>query len=194
VVAAGDAWAADVVAGILPRAGLSAEAGRTYHAAMYQVVVFFHVLGAFAFILAHGVSMVVSFRLRRERDAARQASLLELSGQGIGLMYIGLGVLLLAGIVAGFMGGHWGRGWIWASLGVLVAVIVVMYTVATPFYGRMRAAAGVPGSEQMASRLKPPASPGDLEVLATSPRPMVLAAVGGIGLAVIVWLMLFKPF
>lgn len=161
---------------------------------MYGIVVLLHVLGAFAFVLAHGVSMLVSFRLRGERDRARQAQLLELSGIGIGLMYIGLGVLLVAGIAAGFMGDHWGRAWIWASLAVLVAVIAVMYTVATPFYGRMRAAAGVPGSEQMAARLKPPATPADLEALAVSNRPMLLAAVGGIGLVVIVWLMLAKPF
>ena len=73
-------------------------------------------------------------------------------------------------------------------------MIAVMYVVATPFYGRMRAAAGVPGSEQAAARMKPPASDADLDALATSSRPMILAGVGGIGLAVIIWLMLFKPF
>ena len=161
---------------------------------MYGFVVLLHVLGAFAFVMAHGVSMLIAFRLRGERDRARQAHLLELSGISVGLMYIGLGVLLLAGIVAAFMGGLWGRGWVWAALGTLVAVIAVMYAVATPFYGRMRAAAGVPGSEQLAARLKPPPTPADLDALATSNRPILLAAVGGIGLALIVWLMLSKPF
>jgi hypothetical protein len=161
---------------------------------MYGIVVLFHVLGAFAFVMAHGVSMVAAFRLRGERDPARQAQLLELSGDSVGLMYIGLAVLLVAGILAGFMGGHWGRLWIWVALGTLVTVIVVMYAVATPYYGRMRAAAGVPGSEQMAARLKPPPTADDLAGLATSSRPFVLAAVGGIGLVVLVWLMLAKPF
>jgi hypothetical protein len=161
---------------------------------MYALVVLLHVLGAFAFVAAHGVSMVVSFRLRGERDPVRQSSLLELSGMSVGIMYIGLALLLVAGIVAGFMGDYWGQVWIWAALGTLVVVIAVMYIVATPFYGRMRAAAGVPGSEQMATRLKPPATPADLDALATSNRPMLLAAVGGIGLVVIVWLMVAKPF
>lgn len=161
---------------------------------MYGFVVLLHVLGAFAFVMAHGVSMLIAFRLRGERDAARQALLLELSGLSVGLMYIGLGVLLLAGILAAFMGGLWGRGWIWASLGTLAVVIAVMYAVATPFYGRMRAAAGVPGTEQLATRFNPAPTPADLDVLETSSRPFVLAAVGGIGLAVIVWLMLSKPF
>ena len=161
---------------------------------MYGIVVLLHVMGAFAFVMAHGVSMLIAFQLRGERDRVRQAHLLELSGLSVGLMYIGLGVLLVAGILAGFMGGFWGRGWIWVALATLVVVIAVMYAVATPFYGRMRAAAGVPGSEQLAARIKPPPTPADLDALATSSRPLVLAAVGGIGLVLIVWLMLSKPF
>lgn len=109
-------------------------------------------------------------------------------------MYVGLGVLLLAGILAGFMGGHWDRLWIWVALGTLVVVLAVMYAVATPFYGRMRAAAGIPGSEQLAARLNPPPTPDDLSQMAGSSRPFVLAAVGGIGLVIIVWLMISKPF
>jgi hypothetical protein len=162
--------------------------------AVYGVVVFLHVLGAFAFVLAHGMSMLVSFRLRGERDPARRVLLFELSSTGINLMYLGLTVLLLAGIAAGFLGDHWGRGWIWAALGTLVIVMGVMYAVATPFYGRMRAAAGAPVPEQVVSRMKPPPTADDLERLATSNRPYWLAAVGGIGLVVIIWLMVAKPF
>lgn len=162
--------------------------------AMYGLVVLLHVLGAFGFVLAHGISMLVSFRLRGERDRARQAHLLELSSAGINLMYIGLTVLLLAGIAAGFLGSHWGRGWIWAAIGTLVVVMGVMYAVATPFYGRMRVAAGAPVPEQVASRFGSSVTEADLESLATSNRPMWLAAVGGIGLAFIIWLMIAKPF
>ena len=161
---------------------------------MYGLVVLLHVLGAFLFVLAHGASMLVSFRLRSERDPVRQAALFELSSTGINLMYVGLAILLLAGIAAGFMGGHWGRGWIWAALATLVAIMAVMYTVATPFYGRMRAAAGAPVPEQVVARMKPPPTPADLERIATSNRPIWLAAVGGAGLAFITWLMLAKPF
>jgi hypothetical protein len=161
---------------------------------MYQWVVLLHVIGAFAFVAAHGVSMVAVFQLRAERDRARQAALLELSGLGIGLMYIGLLVLLVAGILAGFMGDHWGRLWIWTALGTLVVVTVVMYVVATPFYGRMRAAAGIGQNAERAAQYKPPATEADLNALATSSRPYVLATVGGIGLVAIVWLMIVKPF
>lgn len=111
---------------------------------MYALVVTLHVLGAFTFAIAHGVSMIVSFRLRNEKDRARIAHLFELSSIGINLMYVGLAIVLLAGVAAGFLGNHWGRGWIWASLGTLIMVMVVMYAVATPFYQRMRVASGAP--------------------------------------------------
>lgn len=162
--------------------------------AMYGILVLLHVVGAFAFVLAHGISMLVSFRLRGERDRARQAHLLELSSIGINAMYVGLLIMLAAGVAAAFMGNHWGRGWIWASLGTLATVIAVMYVVATPFYGRMRVAAGAPVPAQVAERLKPPPTDADLAALATSNRPMLLATVGGVGLVVIIWLMLAKPF
>ena len=161
---------------------------------MYQWIVLLHVLGAFAFVAAHGVSMITAFQLRGERDRPRQAALLEASGAGIGVMYIGLLLLLVAGIIAGFMGDHWGRGWIWASLGTLVVVLAVMYAVASPFYGRMRTAAGLPDTADRAAKFKPPVTEADLDELAASNRPTVLALVGGIGLVVILWLMLLKPF
>lgn len=161
---------------------------------MYGLVVLLHILGAFAFVGAHGVSMFAAFRLRGERDRGRQATLLEQSQLGVGFSYVGLLLLLAAGILAGFMGDHWGRGWIWASLGTLLAVAILMYVVATPFYGRMRAAAGVGGMADARERFKPPATDGDLDALPASSRPFLLAAIGGVGLVVIVWLMVLKPF
>src|SRR5919112_3916956 len=97
------------------------DAARTM-APMYGLVVFLHVLGAFAFVAAHGVSMFAAFRLQGERDRSRQATLLELSQMGVGASYVGLLLLLVAGILAGFIGDHWGRGWIWGALGTLIAV------------------------------------------------------------------------
>ena len=160
----------------------------------YRWIVYFHVFGAFLFFIAHGTSMMVAFRCRSGIDRSRAAELLELSGRSVGVMYVGLLVLLGAGVWAGFAGGHWSRGWIWAALGVLVAVMVAMYAIGTPFYARMRAAAGVPGAVERGAQLKPPASPDDLAQLATSTRPFWLAGIGLVGLAVILWLMILKPF
>jgi hypothetical protein len=161
---------------------------------VYEWVRFLHVFGAFLFVAAHGASMLAAFRVRGARDRERIAELLQMSANSLGLLYIGLLIMLAAGILAGFMGNHWGSLWIWAALAILTVVMVVMYMVATPFYGRMRAAAGIEGFVEKADRYKPPATPDQLDQLATSTRPYVLALVGSVGLVAILWLMLFKPF
>lgn len=165
-----------------------------YDWAVYGLMVFLHVLGAFVFVMAHGASMLVAFRLRAEREPVRVAALLELSSLGINLMYVGLTVLLLAGIAAGFMGNHWGRAWIWVAIGILVAVAVAMYALGTSFYARMRVAAGATVPAQLAARYDPPPSAADLEQMLASNRPFILATIGGLGLLAIVWLMVAKPF
>jgi phosphotransferase system glucose/maltose/N-acetylglucosamine-specific IIC component len=163
-------------------------------AAVHTWIVVAHVLGAFIFIGAHGASMFVSFRLRDVTDPGRIRELLDLSATSLAVAYVGLLILLAAGIAAGFTGDFWGQAWLWTAIGILVVITAVMYSVATPFYGRMRAASGDPRYAEKAAQFKPPASPDDLRLLATSSRPFWLAAVGGIGLAVIVYLMVAKPF
>lgn len=161
---------------------------------MHTWIVVAHVIGAFIFIAAHGASMLVSFRLRAVPDRDRIRELLDLSATSLYAAYIGLLVLLAAGIAAGFTGEYWDNAWIWVSIGLLVVITAVMYSVATPFYGRMRAAAGDPRYAEKAAEFKPPATPADLDALASSTRPVWLAMVGGIGLAAIIYLMIAKPF
>ena len=160
---------------------------------MYPYIVLLHVVGAFVFALAHGVSVAVGLRLRGVRSREQMAALLELSGMAIGGLYIGLLLLLVGGVWAGFAGDHWGRLWIWAAIGVLVVVTVAMYAIATPFYGRMRAAAGVLTDPKHLERFGEIA-PDELERMGASSRPIWLALIGGIGLLVILWLMVVKPF
>lgn len=161
---------------------------------MHTWIVVAHVIGAFIFIAAHGASMVVSFRLRGVRERERIRELLDISQMSVGFAYVGLAILLLAGIAAGFTGGFWSRAWIWVSIGTLVVILAVMYTVASPFYGRMRAAAGDPRYAERAAQFNPPVTPADLGALQTTTRPYWLAVVGGIGLAWIIYLMIAKPF
>ena len=109
----------------------------------YPWIVFVHVAAAFLFVMGHGASMWASDQIRHERDAVRIAALLELSGRSLGLVYGALLTLLIAGIAAGIMGGHFARGWIWASIAVLVAIMVLMYALASTYYRRVREAVGM---------------------------------------------------
>ncbi len=160
---------------------------------MYPWIVLLHIVGAFVFVLSHGASAWMAMLLRGERDRARIGALLSLSTASIGGTYVGLLLLLIGGIWAGIDGNHFGRLWIWAALVILVAVIVVMYAVATPYFVRLRAAAGL-------GRGNTPADPAlvvsDEELAAmTATAPVaLLVGVGSVGLLLILWLMVLKPF
>jgi hypothetical protein len=160
-----------------------------------QWLVFVHLAGAFAFVLGHGASAMVSFRLRDERDPARIRALLDLSSSSIGVLYGGILLVLVGGIAAGFVGSSWGHGWIWLSLGLLVAITVAMYPIGSLFYARVRNAVGMKSYRDPKDAPPPePASPAELDALLSSSRPWVLALIGGGGLLVILFLMLAKPF
>jgi hypothetical protein len=162
--------------------------------ALYPWIVFVHVLGAFGFVLGHGVSVGVALRLRQERELERIRALLDLSRGYISVMYVALYVLLGGGILAGFVAGLWGRLWIWTALALLVALTVFMYVRAAPYFGQMRRAAGLPYEGLPKGAAPDPPDRAALLGLVASPRPMELAVVGFVGLIAILWLMFFKPF
>lgn len=161
----------------------------------YPWIKLLHVIGAFGFVLAHGASAFAAMRIRDEREPGRVAALLDLSGTSLGLMYASLLVLLAAGVTAGFVGAFWGRAWIWAAIGVLVIVVVAMYPLGSQHYAKVRRAVGLKAYNDPKDAPPPaPLAPDELATLLASPRPFQLAALGGIGLVVILWLMVVKPF
>ena len=162
---------------------------------LYPWIVFIHVAAAFLFVMGHGASMWVSDQIRRERDPERIRTLLELSSRSLGLVYGSLVTLLIAGIVAGVMGSWFGRGWIWAAIIVLVVVIVLMYALASRYYGLVREAVGMRSYQTPKDAPDPtPLSADELAALVDSRRPDVIGLVGVIGLLILLWLMMFKPF
>ncbi len=162
---------------------------------MHQAFVVAHVLGAFLFIAAHGVSMGAALKLRGEHDRGRVAVLLQLSQGAIGIMYIGLVLLLAGGIAAGFSGNFWGQLWLWVAIGVLLVIAVAMYAMGSTFYMRLRNGLGIPAADgKIRESKEPPLSEAQVDALLDSSRPYVLALIGGIGLVIIVWLMVAKPF
>ena len=151
----------------------------------YLIWKLLHILGAFGFVAAHGATAAVAFRLRGEREPVRIRALLELSRSTRSLMYWSLLVLVVAGVANGFYLHYWGRGWIWTSLVLLTAMLVAAFPLAVPYYKRIRLAVDPE---------RPAASPEELGVLLTSSRPIVIAWVETVGILVILWLMVYKPF
>jgi hypothetical protein len=160
----------------------------------YPWIVFVHVAAAFGFVLSHGASAFVSFRIRTERDPLKIRALLELSSMTLGTMYVSFLVLLVAGIAAGIVRGWFAMGWIWAAIGVLLAVSVAMYALATRYYGTLRLAVGLEAYGAPKGTRPGAASAEELAQLLDTRRPEAIAAVGIVGLLVILWLMVLKPF
>ena len=157
-------------------------------------LIFLHVAFVMLFVLIHGASAAVAFRLRSERDPARVAALLDASRVALNswLLILGLLGFVVTGVWLGFIGGYWGRGWLWLSIVVLVVVVVGMTPMAA---GKLRRARVAYGLET--GRDREPPAPADLAEGARELQgwnPLPVAAVGGIGLLVVLYLMIVKPF
>lgn len=162
---------------------------------MYQILVFLHVLGVLGFMMAHGASASMAFRVRRESNVERIKALLDVSGTAAIVMWLSLLLLIVAGIVLGFMGRWWSRGWIWTSMGLLLAMGIIMGIYTGRHYHGLRKLVGLPYMEGSKERpAEEPASHEEILALISDSKPMVLAITGFGGIGVILWLMMFKPF
>jgi hypothetical protein len=158
-------------------------------------IVFLHVLSVFLFAAGHGVSLATAYRIKQERDPSRLLAYLDLSGWSLNLAFVGLGGILLFGIVAGIVGGEFGRLWLWISIVVFVVVGGSMTPLAAIPLNRIRFALGQPIGKAKAGDPAPVAQPmSAVAPMLEALRPDVLAAIGGGGFVLILYLMMFKPF
>jgi Predicted integral membrane protein (DUF2269) len=159
---------------------------------LYPWLVYVHVAGVLLFTLGHGASVGVAFKVRQERDPQRIHALLQLSTWSLGFFYVGVLLLLGAGIWAGFTpgieGSWWGDAWIWVALGTFVLTMFLMYGLASNYYRRLRTIveAMIGGSEAVSAER--------LAQVMSGPRPWLLAVIGFGSILFILYLMLFKPF
>jgi len=155
---------------------------------VYQWWVFVHLIGVFGFLIAHGTSVGVLFRLRNERDPARVNALLQLSSASIQIFYGSLVVLLAGGFIAAFTGHLWATGgWLYAAIAVLVLTSVTMLQMARPYYRRAAfvARAMASGSQAVTDE--------QFDAILRSGRAHAISTVGIVGLGVILYLMVWKP-
>lgn len=154
----------------------------------YRWFVVIHLVGLVVFAVSHGVSVFIAFRVRRERDAATVATMLDLSKLAVGPLYGGLGMLLVGGIGATWVANLWFQPWIIASAVILVSVLAVMYTLATPYYVGVRTALAPRDADG-----RPTIAPDELARLLDTRRPELLVTVGGTAMVALVGLMVLKP-
>ena len=142
---------------------------------MYRWIVFIHIASVLGLLLVHPVT--VAFHLKQERDDTRIRELLEVTEAASALRWIFFGLVILSGVVLGFLGSWWSTAWIWAALAIFVLIGVVMN-----LYGG-----------RMIDRIADTEDNAEMERLLSRFRPWILGVTGGGGLFVILYLMLFKP-
>jgi hypothetical protein len=157
--------------------------------------VWIHVVGVFLFLIGHGVSASVAWRLRTERDPAAVRTLLDFSRGSLSLTLVGLLIWFFGGLLAGFSGSWWtsGQYWIWVSLAIAVAVVLAMTPMGRLYFNRVRLALGVdPKTNTLDPDFEVKADALDAAIM--SGQPTLLAAIGVGTVVVLSWLMYFKPF
>jgi uncharacterized membrane protein len=154
-------------------------------AEFYPWLAFAHIVGVVLFAISHGVSAFVAFRVRGQRDPEVVAATLELSRLSTGPMYVGLVLLAVGGLGAAWVGDLFTAPWVLASIVVLVIILGAMYSIATPYYMRIRQA--------LAPDAQPRLSGDDLARMLDTRRPEILLLVGGVGLLILIWLMVLRP-
>ncbi|MBI3860188.1 MAG: hypothetical protein HY296_08190 [Thaumarchaeota archaeon] len=162
---------------------------------LYEWVLWAHIVSIFGFLAAHGGSSLAVFRIRMTKEPESLRALLGLSRLSVVLSYVFILLVLATGVTLGFLGGFWGRYWIWTAIVVAFIMMGLMYSLGTARFNLLRKAAGL---EYYENRKKQQpgqvADASELDRLVTNVRPYEISAVGVVGILVIAWLMVFKPF
>jgi 4-hydroxybenzoate polyprenyltransferase len=143
---------------------------------MYRWIVFIHIASVLGLLLVHPVT--IAFHLKQERVDVRIRELLEVSEAASTLRWIFFALVVVSGVVLGFLGSWWGSGWIWAALAVFALIGVVM----NRYGGRT------------IDEISDTRDDSEMERLLARFNPWILAVTGTGGLLVVLYLMLFKPF
>jgi hypothetical protein len=162
---------------------------------LYRWLLYVHIAVVLVFVLSHGVSASVAFRLRRERNFERAGALLDLSAASYPVMFLSFLAVLATGITLGILGGWGGAAWFWASL-VLWLVLVIGMVPAINAYTKVREALGLFDPHQR-KRLPTPSTPpaqDEVDAFLDAAHPFVVTSIGVGGLLILLWLMMFKPF
>ena len=164
-------------------------------AILIRWLIFIHILSALTFYMAHGTSVAMAFKVRKETDFARIRAMLDLSMSTMIIMFVSFLIMGLTGIILPFMIHIWNKVWIWASIVLMLFVFIYMAMFNESSYKPLRRLVGLPymirGTQLPA---EPPASPEEVAALLNKTNVTSLAVVGYVIPAIVLWLMVFKPF
>jgi hypothetical protein len=158
-------------------------------------LVFVHVLAVITFFLAHGTSAAMTFQIRKETEFARIRALLDLSWSTMIIMGVSFLIMGLTGIILPFLIHIWNRGYIWLSIVLMLFVFIYMAMFNETHYKELRRLVGLPymkGNKRLPAEA--PSSPEEVSALLAKTSASAMVVVGYIVPAIVLWLMIFKPF
>ena len=159
---------------------------------MYNWLVFLHIFFAFLFMLTHGAHAAAMLKFRGEPDP--EQSLTFFSNvpdiKYVRYLTVAMGVF---GIAAAILTGWWNKGWIWVSAVVFLVVSRVMYRYGAGYYTIIFDAANRL-IEAKKTNVDLSTAQKEFDDVRNAPHAMIVSTVGILGLAIILWLMRFKPF
>ena len=158
-------------------------------------LIFVHVLAVITFFLAHGTSVAMTFQIRKETDFTRIRAMLDLSWSTMILMGVSFLIMGLTGIILPFLIHIWNRGYIWLSIVLMLFVFIYMAMFNETHYKQVRRLVGLPymkGNKELPA--EPPSSPEEVAEVLKRTSVTSLVMVGYVIPAIVLWLMVFKPF
>jgi hypothetical protein len=158
----------------------------------YPWIVYLHLFAAFVYMLVHGVEAAVMWHFSREADPERSLTFFN-SLPRLTLLRVVFAWLVISGLVAGFMVPWWRQGWMWTSLAILIVMGVLMNRFGNAYFNQIARTAGGAIHEK---NHETNAHTG-LEAFHKARRswhPPGVTVIGLVGLGLILWLMMFKPF
>jgi hypothetical protein len=135
----------------------------------------------------------MAIRLRSEKTTDGIRSLTDLSKQTSNVMYAFIGLITITGLFLGFQGQWWSHGWIWAAIALLIITIGIM-SVLSRRYNGVRAAVGLPVRSRRQVTTAAPGSPEEIRRAVEAAPAGLITAIGIVTLALLLGLMILKPF
>ena len=135
------------------------------------------------------------FKVRSETDFARIRAMLDLSVSTFKLYMLSFLLMGLTGLTMPFLIHIWDKVWIWLSIVLIVFVTIWMGLVNEKQIKQLRRLVGLPymqGSKEFPAET--PSSPEEVAALLKKINPYQWALVGYGVPAIVLWLMIFKPF
>ena len=158
---------------------------------MYLWIVYLHVIVIFIFLIQHAVEIFVTFRLRAQDEPegiySTYSFMLDNNSRNLRITYA---LIIITGITAGFISTWWKQGWMWTALGIMIILWFAMRRIGSNYLTEVDAIT------DRAVKNRDEVSAIDIfrNDLRARREPEILAITSAIGGALILWLMMFKPF